>query len=170
MTGNSETSVRVVTPSDEKGDGHVHVGEEEGVHDREADKEEEALKKMILGHPLYGLLLESHINCLKVCSGERGDEIGTTTTSTDTTTNVTEDNANIKALEAALTSPSSSDLDQFMEAYCNSLNNLKEAMENPLKEASSFIDSVQAQLEELTGDSDDSKQGPNQTESSIVIK
>lgn len=44
------------------------------------------------------------------------------------------------------------------EAYCNALNKLKEGMEDPLKETSSFINSVRAQLEELTRDSNKIKQ------------
>jgi len=32
----------------------------------EAQEEEEILKKRISSHPLYGLLLHSHLNCLKV--------------------------------------------------------------------------------------------------------
>lgn len=32
------------------------------------EEEEEILKKRISSHPLYGLLLHSHLNCLKVPS------------------------------------------------------------------------------------------------------
>ncbi|KAM5566923.1 homeobox protein knotted-1-like 1 [Rosa sericea] len=146
MAENTGTNVRVVTSSDEQGDDRIHVGQDEG-DDQDEDKEEEALKKMISGHPLYGLLLENHLNCLKVCLG---DEIGAITGSASATTSVTEDTANNKKLKAALTNPSSSDLDQFTEAYCKALKKLKEAMDNPLKEASSFINSTYTQLEEIT--------------------
>lgn len=56
MAEKSGINVRVVTSSGDGGD-HIHIGEEE---------EEEALKKMISGHPLYELLVENHTNCLKV--------------------------------------------------------------------------------------------------------
>lgn len=35
---------------------------------KEGDDDHEVLKKMISSHPLYGLLIESHFNCLKVSS------------------------------------------------------------------------------------------------------
>lgn len=35
---------------------------------KEGDDDHEVLKKMIASHPLYGLLIESHFNCLKVSS------------------------------------------------------------------------------------------------------
>lgn len=35
---------------------------------KEVEEEEEILKKRISSHPLYGLLLHSHLNCLKVRS------------------------------------------------------------------------------------------------------
>ncbi|KAF2558749.1 hypothetical protein F2Q68_00013416 [Brassica cretica] len=37
---------------------------------KEEEEENEILKKRISSHPLYGLLLHSHLSCLKVCSGD----------------------------------------------------------------------------------------------------
>ncbi|PQQ18827.1 homeobox protein knotted-1-like 2 isoform X1 [Prunus yedoensis var. nudiflora] len=102
--------------------------------------EQEVLKRTISGHPLYGLLMENHINCLKVGLGENIGEIGVTSTE--------KDNANTKLKAAAI--PTSSDLDQFMEAYCDALNKLKEAIEDPIKETTSFITDMYAQLEDLS--------------------
>ncbi|KAL6295276.1 hypothetical protein ACE6H2_003418 [Prunus campanulata] len=102
--------------------------------------EPEVLKRTISGHPLYGLLMENHINCLKVGLGENIGEVGVTSTE--------KDNANTKLKAAAI--PTSSDLDQFMEAYCDALNKLKEAIEDPIKETTSFITDMYAQLEDLS--------------------
>ncbi|CAB4265252.1 unnamed protein product [Prunus armeniaca] len=102
----------------------------------EEELEQEVLKRRISGHPLYGLLMENHINCLKVGLGENIGEIGVTGTEKD------------KLKATAI--PTSSDLDQFMEAYCDALNKLKEAMEDPIKETTSFITDMYAQLEDLS--------------------
>ncbi|XP_020409933.1 homeobox protein knotted-1-like 2 isoform X2 [Prunus persica] len=118
--------IKVCTES-QSDEGDV-VGEEE--------LEQEVLKRRISGHPLYELLMENHINCLKVGLGENIGEIGVTSTEND------------KLKAAAI--PTSSDLDQFMEAYCDALNKLKEAMEDPIKETTSFITDVYAQLEDLS--------------------
>ncbi|XP_021821176.1 homeobox protein knotted-1-like 1 [Prunus avium] len=117
--------VRVCTES-QSDEGDV-VGEE---------LEQEVLKRTISGHPLYGLLMENHINCLKVGLGENIGEIGVTSIEKD------------KLKAAAI--PTSSDLDQFMEAYCDALNKLKEAIEDPIKETTSFITDMYAQLEDLS--------------------
>ncbi|XP_006469327.1 homeobox protein knotted-1-like 2 [Citrus sinensis] len=121
-----------------------------------ADVEEEdveTLKRRISSHPLYGLLIQTHLNCLKqnkafeswdhqttrillVSLGEVG-EVGTT------------DAAN---LNQATIPSSSSELDLFMEAYCAILSKLKEAIEEPVKETESFIDATYVQLRELRED------------------
>ncbi|KAH9794444.1 hypothetical protein WN944_011421 [Citrus x changshan-huyou] len=104
-----------------------------------ADVEEEdveTLKRRISSHPLYGLLIQSHLNCLKVSLGEVG-EVGTT------------DAAN---LNQATIPSSSSELDLFMEAYCAILSKLKEDIEEPVKETESFIDATYVQLRELRED------------------
>ncbi|KAM1326535.1 hypothetical protein EV2_011283 [Malus domestica] len=112
------------------------------------EEEEEVLKRRIAGHPLYGLLLENHTDCLKVGLGEIGDQIGDKSTTT-TDNNIVNAKQFIK--DATSSDPDSSDLDQFMEAYCNGLNKLKEAMTDPMKEMTSFITAMYAQLEDLSG-------------------
>ncbi|KAG7591701.1 KNOX2 [Arabidopsis thaliana x Arabidopsis arenosa] len=109
----------------------------------EAEEEkEEILKKRISSHPLYGLLLHSHLNCLKVCSGDfDSPEIMNTA-----------DDLAISKLSLHPDSSSettSSELDQFMEAYCSTLRELKEAMEKPLIETHRFVDAVYTQLNDI---------------------
>ncbi|XP_028752539.1 homeobox protein knotted-1-like 1 [Neltuma alba] len=104
------------------------------------DDDHEVLKKMISSHPLYGLLIESHFNCLKVGLGESGEEF-------DLTEAACKQKAN-SGLKTAST-PSSAELDQFMEAYCMALSSLKEAIEEPTKEARAFINSMHVELKEL---------------------
>ncbi|KAH7516256.1 hypothetical protein FEM48_Zijuj10G0115900 [Ziziphus jujuba var. spinosa] len=53
------------------------------------------------------------------------------------------------SLRLLLSFPNSSDLDKFMEAYCIALNKLKEAMEKPVKETTSFIKDMYAELKRL---------------------
>nr|XP_028947382.1 homeobox protein knotted-1-like 1 [Malus domestica] len=132
------------------------------------EEEEEVLKRRIAGHPLYGLLLENHTDCLKLslslslslvahqyrsqyCQvglGEIGDQIGDKSTTT-TDNNIVNAKQFIK--DATSSDRDSSNLDQFMEAYCNGLNKLKEAMADPMKEMTSFITAMYAQLEDLSG-------------------
>ncbi|XP_070666796.1 homeobox protein knotted-1-like 1 [Malus domestica] len=136
------------------------------------EEEEEVLKRRIAGHPLYGLLLENHTDCLKLAYwsqrdasalklilrwelaglmvglGEIGDQIGDKSTTT-TDNNIVNAKQFIK--DATSSDRDSSNLDQFMEAYCNGLNKLKEAMADPMKEMTSFITAMYAQLEDLSG-------------------
>ncbi|PSR88108.1 Homeobox protein knotted-1-like [Actinidia chinensis var. chinensis] len=103
------------------------------------EEDEEMLKKRITGHPLYGLLLHTHLNCLKVGLGDIGEF--------DITIALDEaDNHN----KLNATNARSSDLDEFMEFYCMALSKLKEAMEKPLKETETFVDAVHLQLSELS--------------------
>ncbi|XP_010476547.1 PREDICTED: protein KNATM-like [Camelina sativa] len=109
---------------------------------KEEETEEDILKKRISSHPLYGLLLHSHLNCLKVCSGDvDSPEI----------MNTADDLSLTKLSLHSDISPeaSSSELDQFMEAYCTSLRELKEAMEKPLMETHRFVDAVYNQLNDI---------------------
>ncbi|CAN6727905.1 unnamed protein product [Malus baccata var. baccata] len=80
--------------------------------------------------------------------GEIGDQIGDKSTTTMDNNIV---NAKQFIKDATSSDPDSSDLDQFMEAYCNGLNKLKEAMADPMKEMTSFITAMYAQLEDLSG-------------------
>ncbi|TQD90448.1 hypothetical protein C1H46_023997 [Malus baccata] len=93
------------------------------------EEEEEVLKRRIAGHPLYGLLLENHTDCLKVGLGEIGDQIGDKSTTTMDNNIV---NAKQFIKDATSSDPDSSDLDQFMEM-------------------TSFITAMYAQLEDLSG-------------------
>ncbi|KAH7511557.1 hypothetical protein FEM48_ZijujUnG0003400 [Ziziphus jujuba var. spinosa] len=78
---------------------------------------------MISVHPLFGMLIQMHINCLKV---------GITSSP--------HQHSNANLLEAATIIPNSSDLDKFMEAYC---------IEKPVKETTSFIKDMYAELKTL---------------------
>ncbi|KAL5760861.1 hypothetical protein ACOSP7_019366 [Xanthoceras sorbifolium] len=107
------------------------------VDDVDDEEDEEILKRRISSHPLYGLLIETHLNCLKVGLGDI-DEVGKTNT------------ANQASFNLQVTTPTSPELDRFMEAYCITLNKLKQAMEEPLQETTSFIDAMYIQLRELS--------------------
>ncbi|EXB53852.1 Homeobox protein knotted-1-like 1 [Morus notabilis] len=133
-SGENSTSVVRALGSASDGDGSV----EELDH---IDDQEVLMKRMISGHPLFELLIETHINCLKVGLGEI-DELVTETSLLD------EDN-NSKFINAGSTIPTSTELDKFMDAYCMALNKLREAMEEPLRDATSFITNMYAQLSDL---------------------
>ncbi|CAF2115270.1 hypothetical protein Bca4012_096694 [Brassica carinata] len=110
--------------------------------DKITKEEDEILKKRISSHPLYGLLLQSHLSCLKVCSGDFDlPEIMNTADDLDLTKLSLDPDSSLEA--------TSSDLDQFMEAYCSTLRELKEAMEKPLIEAHRFVDAVYTQLNDI---------------------
>ncbi|KAL0723490.1 hypothetical protein Bca4012_038089 [Brassica carinata] len=109
---------------------------------QEEEEKNEILKKRISSHPLYGLLLHSHLSCLKVCSGDF-DSPGMMNTVDDlalTKLSIHSDSS----LEAT-----TSELDQFMEAYCLTLRELREAMEKPLIETHLFMDAVYNQLNDI---------------------
>ncbi|KAH7511559.1 hypothetical protein FEM48_ZijujUnG0003600 [Ziziphus jujuba var. spinosa] len=106
------------------------------------EEDKQVLKRMISEHPLFGMLIETHINCLKVGLGEVEDQVGITSSP--------HQYSNTNLLDAATIIPNSSDLDKFMEAYCIALNKLKEAMEKPVKETTSFIKDMYAELKGLT--------------------
>ncbi|KAL2459624.1 Homeobox protein knotted-1-like 12 [Forsythia ovata] len=97
------------------------------------------LKKKISCHSLYGLLLDSHLDCLKMCSGNEGIRCIDTNVAAAT-----------QLLHSLSTAESDQlELDQFMEAYCNTLKKLKEALEEPQKESMEFINYMHSQLKEL---------------------
>nr|XP_023892312.1 homeobox protein knotted-1-like 1 [Quercus suber] len=110
---------------EEEDDDEVMVGE----HD--------ILKRRISSHPLYGLLVEAHLGCLKV-----GD-IGELYINHSREQKQPENNASFGMANR-------SELDQFMEAYCIALAKLKEAMEEPQQKSMAFIKNMHSQLEELT--------------------
>ncbi|RDX67468.1 Homeobox protein KNOX3, partial [Mucuna pruriens] len=109
--------------------------EEEEEYDREENNE--ILKRRISNHPLYGLLVEAHLDCLKVgdiSNLERELKID-----------------QMQAMEKQnLGMFSQSELDLFMEAYCLALGKLKEAMVEPQQKSMAFINNMHSQLRELT--------------------
>ncbi|KAI3463569.1 hypothetical protein Pfo_020232, partial [Paulownia fortunei] len=94
------------------------------------------LKREIACHSLYGLLVESHLDCLKLCLGnmENIDSVIDPTASPN---------------HPNLFRADRSELDQFMEAYCVALTKLKEVIEEPQQESMAFINYMYSQLEEL---------------------
>ncbi|QCD89454.1 KNOX2 protein [Vigna unguiculata] len=98
---------------------------------------EEVLKNIIATHPLYEVLIQSHINCLKVGLSE-AEEF--------------DDDALKKLVNSkskATAGANTSELDQFMEAYCMALSKLKEAIEEPTKETNAFIRATYHELKQL---------------------
>ncbi|XP_050152111.1 homeobox protein knotted-1-like 1 [Malus sylvestris] len=113
--------------------------------EKEANIEDhEILKKKISTHPLYGLLVENHLDCLKV-SGINGE-----LEENDGCRDIKQLDYNCKANLGVL---GHSDLDHFMEAYCLALGKLKAAMEEPQQKSMEFITNMQVQLEDLTNNS-----------------
>ncbi|XP_042479366.1 homeobox protein knotted-1-like 12 isoform X2 [Macadamia integrifolia] len=102
-----------------------------------AREDDEVLKRRISCHPLYGLLTETHLDCLKA---SMGDIEGLPRNS--------QNQANDKINTSM---PSCSELDHFMEMYCVALSDLKEAIKEPVQETTAFIDAMYFQLMELTG-------------------
>ncbi|KAJ0048008.1 hypothetical protein Pint_16858 [Pistacia integerrima] len=108
--------------------------------EEEKDHNKETLKRRISSHPLYGLLMESHMGCLKlgsILSAERDED----------------QDLNHKQDDESKPSNSLhnlSELDHFMEAYCLALGKLKEAMEEPQQETLAFLNTMHSQLRELT--------------------
>ncbi|ESW25203.1 hypothetical protein PHAVU_003G016200 [Phaseolus vulgaris] len=101
---------------------------------------EELLKNIIATHPLYQLLIQSHINCFKVGLSE-GEEFDAT--SGEALKKV------VNSKSKAAPTPNTSELDHFMEAYCMALSKLKEAIEEPTKETNAFIRATYHELKQL---------------------
>ncbi|XP_059650742.1 homeobox protein knotted-1-like 2 [Cornus florida] len=131
------------------------------------EEDTETLKKRILGHPLYGLLTETHLNCLKIDSyldiPVTGTKLSFSVCVCVCVLNKIDfqvclgdiEEVDITALNQAdtelnATIPRSSELDNFMEVYCMALGKLKDAMEKPLQETTTFINSMYTQLNELS--------------------
>ncbi|KAL8474493.1 hypothetical protein ACS0TY_031088 [Phlomoides rotata] len=93
------------------------------------------VKKEISCHSLYGLLVDSHLDCLKLCLGNDEDVITTPTA-------LPNQYPNFYAAHQ-------SELDQFMEAYCVTLKKLKEVIEEPQQESMTFINLMYSQLDDL---------------------
>ncbi|XP_057443464.1 homeobox protein knotted-1-like 6 [Lotus japonicus] len=98
----------------------------------------ETLKRRISSHPLYELLVEAHLDCLKV-----GD-----ISKLDRELKKEQKQAIMKKQNSGMFNHS--ELDLFMEAYCLALNKLKEAIEEPQMKSMAFINNMHSQLRELT--------------------
>ncbi|XP_004498724.1 homeobox protein knotted-1-like 6 [Cicer arietinum] len=109
------------------------------VKENNQNESEEDLKNIIARHPLFEVLIESHMKCLEVGYEEAGEF--------DITSDAWKKLVNTNS--KATTSPNTSELDHFMEAYCMALSKLKEAIEEPTKEAKAFINATYIQLKEL---------------------
>ncbi|KAI6674276.1 hypothetical protein NL676_002182 [Syzygium grande] len=119
--------------------------EDEKIGGAEEDQSEndDALKRSISNHPLYAKLVEVHLNCLRV-GGACKDDM--------THQKMMNPQAYCRQHqhgEAKISTPSQSDLDRFMEAYCSVLSKLREAMEEPQQETMAFIDDMHSQLEDM---------------------
>ncbi|XP_010663717.1 homeobox protein knotted-1-like 1 isoform X1 [Vitis vinifera] len=116
----------------------------------EEEEERKMLKRRISCHPLYGFLVEAHLDCLKVGLGSNDGKPGKSHKSDEKK----------RHNQPSLSMYSQSELDHFMEAYCTTLTKLKEAMEEPQQETLAFINSMQSQLEELSGSQHEPPQPP----------
>ncbi|XP_028756657.1 homeobox protein knotted-1-like 1 [Neltuma alba] len=104
------------------------------------EKDHEMLKSRISNHPLYDLLVQQHLNCLKVGEVSNFEKVKK------------KKERNKKAsMKQNLGMLSHSELDHFMEAYCVALGKLKEAMEEPQTESLAFINNMHSQLRDLAG-------------------
>ncbi|XP_050376413.1 homeobox protein knotted-1-like 1 [Argentina anserina] len=113
--------------------------EKEKQEENQDDDHDESLKTRISSHPLYGLLVETHLDCLKVGGIVNDLE------ESDALKNY------MKLLDNQKSSTlGESELDHFMEAYCLALRKLKEAMEEPHQKSMTFITNMHHQLMELT--------------------
>ncbi|XP_028767093.1 protein KNATM-like [Neltuma alba] len=136
-----------------EGEPKVVVDRNDHTGDKDTD-EQLRLKKMIASHPLYGILIQSHFNCLKVGLGE--------TAEFDTAKDAVKQSVNSKPRSHHTTSPSSSELDHFMEAYCVALSKLKEAIEEPTRETKAFISGMYIDLKDLTDNNNIQPNDPQQ--------
>ncbi|XP_050219811.1 homeobox protein rough sheath 1 [Mercurialis annua] len=103
----------------------------------EEEDEAEVLKKRISSHPLYDLLVQTHMDCLKI--GGIGD-------ADENDGSIKQKLPNKKPNSSSMSQP---ELDHFMEAYCLALKKLKVAMEEPQHETIGFINNMHLQLNYL---------------------
>ncbi|CAN4099146.1 unnamed protein product [Withania somnifera] len=119
----------------------------------EEDNEEEEIKRKISCHSLYDQLVETHLDCLKVCLGiTEIDEIDKAEEKSSKYKKVisrTMDQEELNNKLSSLTVDQPAELDNFMEAYCVALSKLKDAMEEPHLESIKFINHMYSQLSEL---------------------
>ncbi|KAE8712486.1 NAD-dependent dihydropyrimidine dehydrogenase subunit PreA-like [Hibiscus syriacus] len=130
----------------------LHQEEEGGDSD-----DVELLKTRISSHPLYGRLVENHLNCLKLFTvppttfGQVGGiGIGGRNSKGNQRQAEHYDSSNsMKKNTCSSMQLNQSDLDLFMEGYCSALSKLKEAMEEPQLESIAFINGMHSQLRNL---------------------
>ncbi|XP_015078699.1 protein KNATM [Solanum pennellii] len=117
--------------------------------------EDEEIKRKICCHSLYGLLVQTHLDCLKVCLGiTEIDKIDQKTEEKSAKYNkaishTMDHQTELNNKFSSLTMDQPAELDNFMEAYCVALSKLKEAMEEPHLESIKFINHMYSQLSEL---------------------
>ncbi|XP_047160021.1 homeobox protein knotted-1-like 7 [Vigna umbellata] len=130
----------------------------EGSENIAAGKEnEELLKKIIATHPLYEVLIQSHINCLKKKTQAIAKSFHFSITVVTYMVGLSEaevfDDDELKKLMNSKSKlapgANTSELDHFMEAYCMALSKLKEAIEEPTKETNAFIRATYHELKQL---------------------
>ncbi|KAK1278498.1 hypothetical protein QJS04_geneDACA018789 [Acorus gramineus] len=112
-----------------EGDGEASKAVEEG----EVEEEQQILKRRILCHPLFELLKEAHLDCLKASLNE-GD--------------VAAEELQMESRPSTVMG-SHPDLDLFMEVYSSALLELKHTIRGPMEEAMSFIERMHVQLAEM---------------------
>ncbi|XP_030509270.2 homeobox protein knotted-1-like 1 [Cannabis sativa] len=133
---NSSSNSKLARAFDELGVDHEVENDVFG--DDDDEKNNILMKKMISEHPLFELLIHTHFNCLKVGLSEIDGEAAVKA------------NINTSYNNSCQSTTNSPDLDKFMEAYCMALRKLKEAMEEPVKDATSFISTIYSQLSDLS--------------------
>ncbi|XP_049410896.1 homeobox protein knotted-1-like 6 isoform X1 [Solanum stenotomum] len=118
--------------------------------------EDEEIKRKICCHSLYGLLVQTHLDCLKqVCLGiteiDKIDQKAEEKSSKykKVISHTMDHQAELNNKFSSLTMDQPAELDNFMEAYCVALSKLKEAMEEPHLESIKFINHMYSQLSEL---------------------
>ncbi|XP_073006245.1 homeobox protein rough sheath 1-like isoform X1 [Typha latifolia] len=104
--------------------------------------EVESIKTKIMSHPKYSTLLKAYIDCQKV--GAPPEVVSHL--STIAQEQVEEPSSSSRVHEAS----NDSELDQFMEAYCDMLVKYQEELKKPMEEAMDFLKKVEAQLNSLT--------------------
>ncbi|GMI99494.1 KNOX Arabidopsis thaliana meinox [Hibiscus trionum] len=109
----------------------------------------ELLKTRISTHPLYGRLVENHLNCLKVGGiGNGGRSSMGNQRQAENYNSISSNNMNKNPCSSSM-QLNQSELDLFMEGYCSALSKLKEAIEEPQLETIAFINAMHSQLRDL---------------------
>ncbi|MQM19615.1 hypothetical protein Taro_052622, partial [Colocasia esculenta] len=103
----------------------------------EVGVEEEVLKRKIKCHPMFGILKETHLNCLKICSGNE-EASGAEPDQLQRSKAKQEDH---------------SDLDAFMEAYHSALVGLAREIQKPMQEATAFMELMYCLLDDVASSS-----------------